>query len=52
MDAGHSDRRRHAAQGAETIDRGWWVAGVDEVQVDDVPLQEKSWGAGVPERER
>ena len=31
---------------------GWRVAGVGEVQVDDVTLQERSWVASVKKRER
>ena len=46
-DAGNGGKHRHAAQGAETSGGGWRVAGVGEVQVDDVPRQERRWGAGV-----
>ena len=46
----NDSRCRHAAQGAETNGRGWWGLGVDDVQVDCVPLQERMWGAGETER--
>ena len=44
-------RSRHAAQSVETSGGGWWVAGVDEDQVYNVPQQERKWGAGVTKRE-
>ena len=44
---GHGSRSRHAAQGADTSGGGWRVAGVDEVHVDNIPHQERRWGAGV-----
>ena len=37
-------RCRHVAQGAETSGRGWWGEGVDNVQVDGIPLWERRWG--------
>ena len=39
-------RGRHEARGAETSGRGWRGAGVNEVQVDEVTLWERRWGAG------
>ena len=45
--AGHDGRSRHAALGAETSGRGWRLAGVGNVQVDDVPHQDRRWGARV-----
>ena len=44
---GRGGRSRHAACGAETSGEGWWVVGVGEVQVDDVPRRERKWGVGV-----
>ena len=38
-------RDRNAAQGAETSGRGWWEVGMDNIQVDGVPLKERRWGA-------
>ena len=37
---------RHAGRGVETSGGVWQVTGVGEVQVDDVPCQERSWRAG------
>ena len=50
MDAGNGGRSRHAAQGAETSDRVWRVAGVNNFQVDVVPLREKMRGVCATER--
>ena len=36
MDVGNCGRHRHAVQGVYTIDGGWWVAGMVNVQVDGV----------------
>ena len=41
---------RHMEWGTETSGRGWRVAVVVNFQVDDVPLRERRWGAGVTER--
>ena len=43
-------RGRHAVQVTDTINRGWRVVGVGDVQVDGALFQERRWGAG--ERER
>ena len=49
---GHISRSRHAERGAETSGGGWRVAGAGKFQVDDIPLRERRWGAGVISRER
>ena len=41
-----NDRFWHVARGAETSDRGWWEAGLEDIQVDGVPRRERGWGAG------
>ena len=46
-DAGHRNKIRHAARGAEKSGGGWRVTGGGEVQVYDIPDQERRWGAGV-----
>ena len=42
---------RHMTRGAETSGGGWQVAWVCKVQLDDLPWQDRIWGAGVTERE-
>ena len=43
MYAGHGDRSRHPARGAEKSNGGWQVDGRGELQVDDVLRWEKMW---------
>ena len=52
MHVGHCGRSRHATRGAEMSGGGWWVEGVGKVQVDDITLRERGWGAGVISIER
>ena len=47
MGAGHDVRIRHVERDEEASDRGWRVAGLAEVQVENVPLRERRWGEGV-----
>ena len=46
----NDSRRRHMAWGAETSEGSWRVTGVEDVQVDRAPRQERRWGVGVAER--
>ena len=48
----NNGRCRHIVWGAETSGRGWRGAGVDNVQVNTVPLRERSWRAGERESAR
>ena len=50
MNAGKDDRCRHAARGAEASGRGLQVAVVGNIQVDNAPRRERSWGAVAVER--
>ena len=49
-DAVNGSRRRHAAQGADSSDRGWRVVGVDDVQVGRFLRQERRWLVGSTDR--
>ena len=49
-DAVNCDICRHTERGAEMSGGVWRVAGVGNVQVDGVPLQERRWVAGATER--
>ena len=51
MDAGHGGRSGHRMRGKETRGGGCQVEGVEEFHVEDLPCQERIWGAGVTERE-
>ena len=42
-------RSRKAVRVAETSSRGCQGVGVDNIQVDNVPLRERSWGEGETE---
>ena len=44
---GNISRRRHVAQGAEMNGRGWRVAGVGAVELEENPRRERRWEAGV-----
>ena len=46
-DAGNGGRSRHVAQGADTSGGGWQVAGMGDGQVDNAPLWERRWKAGL-----
>ena len=46
----NGDRHKCAAWGAEMSSEGWWAAGVDNNQVNSVPLRERRWRADVTER--
>ena len=52
MDLRHCGRSRNASWYAETSAGGWWVVGVGKFQVDNVPLWERRWVAGVTARAR
>ena len=43
---GHGIKIRNAARGVETSGGGWQGAGVGNVQVYNVPRQERRWGEG------
>ena len=51
---GRGTRRKssHAERGAETSSGGTPVAGLGEVQVDNVPRLDRIWGVGVTAIER
>ena len=45
-DAIHGGRSRHDVRDAKMRGGSWRVAGVGEVQVDNVTFQERRWGLG------
>ena len=44
-------RHRNAVQVAASSGRGWKVAGVDDIQVEDVSRRERRWVAGETDRD-